>query len=101
MMTTPAIVTLNKYGLNLDTFKELLASQNGVCAICCKVPNGRWNIDHDHVKNWKKLPPEQRVKYVRGVLCWFCNRYYVGRSITVAKAENVVRYLKRYEARKP
>jgi hypothetical protein len=46
---------------------------------------------------WKKMPAEERKKYVRGLLCWFCNHYYVGRAITVEKASRVVLYLQNYE----
>lgn len=95
----PTLSTLHKYGLTTESFEAILTRQGGVCAICKKVPNGHWCIDHDHRKGWKKMPPEQRALYVRGVLCWFCNHYYVGRSITVEKAKNVVKYLVDYEER--
>jgi hypothetical protein len=58
-------------------------------------------IDHEHVRGWKKMPPEQRKLYVRGLTCWYCNSTYLGRGLTVAKAEGVVRYLKAYAARRP
>jgi hypothetical protein len=96
---TPTLATLRKYGLTIDDFKHILEAQGGVCAICGKVPNGGWNIDHDHRKGWRKFPPEKRAKHVRGILCWFCNKYYVGRCITVEKAQNVVAYLKSYQER--
>lgn len=97
--TTPRKTTLDKYGLTVDDFTEILNSQYGVCAICGRKPNGRWNIDHYHCKGWSKKPPEERKKYVRGILCWVCNRYYAGRGITVERATNLVRYLTQFERR--
>ena len=96
----PTPGTLNKYGLTAETFTEILNRQYGVCAICGKVPNGHWCIDHEHVKNWKNKPPEERAKYVRGIVCWFCNHYYIGKGITIDKAKNVVKYLVSYQERK-
>jgi len=45
-------------------YDELLAQQNGVCAICGHPPKTkRLNIDHDH-----------KTMEVRGLLCHKCNR---------------------------
>ena len=97
---TPSKATLRKYGLSPSEWWDILSRQGGACAVCHRVPaNGRLCTDHEHVKGWKKMLPEQRKKYVRGMLCFFCNHYYVGRSITVAKAANVLAYLKAYEVR--
>lgn len=54
----------DKYGMTIEAFDELLASQNGLCAICrANTPelNG-WAVDHDHETN-----------EVRGILCNHCN----------------------------
>lgn len=72
-----------------------------MCFVCGKMPKtGRLCIDHEHVKGWKKMPPEERKLYVRGLLCWFCNHTYVGRAITIEKSKRVTQYLEGYEARK-
>lgn len=98
----PLPETLRKYGLSLDDWREILERQGNVCAICELEPkSGRMVVDHEHVRGYKKLPPEERKRRIRGILCWFCNHWYVGRSITVKKARNVVAYLEEYEARKP
>jgi hypothetical protein len=60
MVKTPSKATLKKYGLSEDEWQKILTRQNGVCAVCEKVPTtGRLCIDHEHVKGWKKLPPEK------------------------------------------
>jgi len=56
---------LKKYGLTLETFEEMLASQNHSCQICkSKTPGGSGNfhVDHDH-----------ETGVVRGLLCSKCN----------------------------
>lgn len=100
MINTPSKATLKKYGLEENEWRAILESQNGVCFVCEKEPSkGRLCIDHEHAKGWKKMPPEKRKLYVRGLLCWVCNHYYLGRGINIPKAKNVVRYLEQYEAR--
>jgi hypothetical protein len=101
MISVPSPATLAKYGLSEAEWRSIGERQGWVCAICKKEPtNGRLCIDHEHAKGWKKMPPEQRKLYVRGLLDWFCNHYYVGRGITIPKAQNVVTYLSNYEEAK-
>lgn len=101
MVREPKPATLRRYGLSLEDWLAILAAQGGACAVCEKVPTtGRLCVDHEHVRGWKKMPPEQRKQYVRGLLCFFCNHYYVGRAITVQKAANVLAYLQAYGARR-
>ena len=51
------------FGITLDQYNEILASQNGKCAICYKPPDKRrLCVDHDH-KSGK----------IRGLLCHQCN----------------------------
>jgi hypothetical protein len=100
-VNVPKPATLKRYGLTAAEWLAILKAQGNVCAVCRKVPlNGRLCTDHEHVKGWKKMKPEQRRLYVRGMLCFFCNHYLVGRSITVAKAEATVLYLRTYETRR-
>ncbi len=97
----PTDETLEKYGLSRLDFKMLLESQNGICPVCEKVPStGRWYIDHEHVKGWKNMPAEKRKLYVRGVLCYFCNRFYLAKAMTKVKAKNIIKYLDDYDIRK-
>lgn len=97
----PKPATLKRYGLTEAEWRAMLWAQGGVCAVCEKMPKtGRFNIDHEHVYRWKHLKPDVRKKYVRGLLCWFCNKHYVGRCITLAKARSVVRFLLAHEDRR-
>jgi Recombination endonuclease VII len=102
VIKVPSKATLAKYGLTAAEWGAILEGQGGVCPICEKVPGtGRIVTDHEHAPGWKKMPPARRKLYVRGLCCWFCNHAYLGRGITVRKAENAVRYLKNFEARRP
>jgi hypothetical protein len=97
----PTIATLRKYGLSARRWLRILKRQGWVCAICERVPkSGRWVTDHQHVPRFKKMKPEQRRKFVRGVICAFCNSHCVGRFMTLLKARNVVKYLERYEQKR-
>lgn len=59
------------YGLEWNKYDLLLARQNGKCAIC-KLEKPLC-IDHVHIRGFKKMLPEQKVKYVRGLCCFMCN----------------------------
>jgi hypothetical protein len=101
MLQLPSKTTLAKYGLTLVQWQLMAQRQNHVCFVCKKLPpSGRLCVDHEHVKNWKKMPPNKRRLYVRGLLCGFCNYRLVAKGITLAKAREVVSYLEQYEARK-
>lgn len=96
----PLPATLRKYGLSPQEWITILEEQGNVCAVCRKVPDsGKLVTDHEHVAGWKKMPPEERKRYVRGILCYWCNHNYVGRRITATKAANILSYLKKYERR--
>lgn len=63
-----SISIIKSYGLTLESYEQLLASQSGGCAICgSKEPktkrNGRFCVDHNH-----------QTGAVRGLLCAPCNR---------------------------
>lgn len=62
---------LKRYGLTLENYETMLASQNGVCAICHKPETHRsrgaevqpLSVDHSHV-----------TEIVRGLVCDSCNK---------------------------
>lgn len=96
----PSEKTLAKYGLSKEEWLAILDRQFGVCAVCGKEPSaGRLNVDHDHVRGWKKMKPDLRKTHVRGLLCFWCNKTYVGRSLTLLKAASVVDYLTAHNER--
>jgi len=106
IIAEPTASTLKKYGGDLVSWRVLLEEQGFVCGVCGKVPSPskrdgkrRLVIDHEHVRGWKNMVPEQRWRHVRGLTCWWCNSAYLARGITVEKAEGVVRYLRRYAER--
>lgn len=102
MLNEPSSSTLKKYGLSLEQWKEMADKQGHKCYVCQIVPTkNRLCIDHEHVKGWKKKPPEERVLYVRGLLCWRCNTTYLGRGISIDRAKKVVSYLEEYQLRRP
>jgi hypothetical protein len=97
---TPTPSTLARYGLTEQEWRAILDRQGGVCYVCEQEPKkGRLCIDHEHAKGWKKMPPDQRKRFVRGLLCWFCNRQYLCRGITVERSQRVTLYLQEYERR--
>lgn len=62
------------YGISLSRWERMLEDQKGVCACCETLPGtGRLCVDHIHVKGFKKMPPEEKRKYIRGLCCFMCN----------------------------
>lgn len=65
---------LQKYGLDVAAFEEMLEGQSGVCAMCGKPPREgkRLSVDHDH----SCCPGEGSCgACVRGLLCVTCNTW--------------------------
>lgn len=102
-MKLPSKQTLRKYGL---TEQEWLAQYNkygGRCHCCLKLPKNatrNLHVDHEHIKNWDKLLPEERKKFVRGLCCYRCNRFRLLNDTDRRVAKNMLRYLERYESSK-
>ena len=105
-VTPPAQRTLDRYGISQDDWIALLKVQGWVCPICQKGnkrPKGKnavWNTDHEHVPGWEAMPPEERRRYVRGVLCHYCNHRRVNSRMPSAEAQRIADYLAAYEARR-
>jgi hypothetical protein len=91
------------YGITTKEYNKLLKDQNGICAICLREPGKtRLAVDHRHIKNYKKLPEEVKQKEVRGLCCFICNRYLIGRIERMYKEprkalEGLNRYFSKYK----
>lgn len=59
------------HGLTREAYEEMLAKQNGVCAICCTPSPFTLQIDHDHTCCPKVY---SCGRCIRGLLCISCNR---------------------------
>ena len=98
----PTPVTLKKYGLSLNEWKDILAAQGYRCPICKRVPSsGIFRTDHLHVQNYKRMKPDKKKLWVRGLPCVHCNRFFLAKGITIEKAQAVVDYLQAFEKRRP
>ena len=97
----PSQNTLDKYGLTLQEWMDIWERQGKKCPICEKEPKTlsptEFMIDHKHVRKWKTMKPEDRKKYVRGILCQWCNRSYLAKAMTSKKAANIIVYLDAFE----
>lgn len=76
-----------KFGLTLEDFDRMLASQGYVCAICFTDNWGAHGpmVDHDHVTG-----------KIRGILCHKCNLGIGHLDDSISKLENAIVYLKKY-----
>jgi Autographiviridae endonuclease VII len=77
------------YGINLESYKVLVESQNGLCAICKKKPEGSRStlqVDHDH-----------ETGRVRGLLCNPCNTGLGLFKEEPAVLTEAIEYLRRYD----
>jgi hypothetical protein len=92
--------TVSRYGITVDEWLALLHNQGWCCPICRKHRGVKWTTDHEHVRGWSKMPPEQRRRYVRGVLCRHCNWKVVHSRLSAEQARRIAAYLEAYEARR-
>lgn len=63
------------FGITTEDYELKLRTQNYVCAACGQ-PNERDDVllvDHLHIEGYQYLPPEEKRKFVRGLLCHPCN----------------------------
>lgn len=66
-----------KYGISIADYDALLLKQGGRCAVCRTTKTGTRNkffcVDHRHIDGYDALPPEDKKRHVRGLLCVTCN----------------------------
>lgn len=75
------------FGISIEEYDAILASQGGVCAICLQPPDRgriRAHVDHDHATN-----------RVRGILCGPCNQAIGLLKESVESIQRAADYLKR------
>ena len=100
-LLTPKTATLAQYGMDERDFRDLAVPQGWACGVCGNLPDsGRLFIDHEHVVGWKKMPPQERRKYIRGLACYRCNRFILNARITFKLLRLAADYLERYERAK-
>jgi hypothetical protein len=102
-MKLPSPVTLKKYGLSEEDYIDLYNKHDGCCHVCLVKPKNSTRalaIEHEHVPGFKKMPPEEKKKYVRGIACFICNYRLLTRGVTLERLRNAVRYLEEYEKRR-
>lgn len=100
-MNLPSQATLKRYGLTILEWSQLYERQEHRCPICQRIFDEKVRpcIDHQHVPHWKKMKPEQRKKFVRGLLCLWCNQRMLPKGMTRQRAMNLVAYLEKFECR--
>lgn len=91
--------TLRRYGLTELEWLEHLARQGWRCPVCRRRVE-QFVTDHEHVKGWAKLPPEDRKRYVRGLLCVYDNYKVVPSRMSAEEAGRMAAYLHDYENRR-
>lgn len=102
----PSKPTLQRYGITLDEWLGYLGVteqtvESALCAVCGRQPpSGRFVTDHEHVRGWKNMPPDERKRFVRGVVCTTCNHFILTRYGTPRKHRGAADYLEAYERRK-
>jgi hypothetical protein len=76
----------DKYGLTITEYDEMIARQDGVCAICGSDNNGkRLHVDHDH-----------KTGKIRKLLCHGCNVAIGHAKEDVGILEKIIGYLKSF-----
>lgn len=74
------------YGITSEDYERMLDGQGGGCFICGNKPKeGRYlQVDHNH-----------KTGFVRGLLCYYCNRYYVRKMDNKMRVEGLIKYLQK------
>ena len=98
-MKIPTKKTLDLYGLSEEEWIDLYNLHDGCCHVCLEpfLEGRRVYTEHEHVKGWKKMPPEKKKLYVRGLAHWICNNRILTAGVTAEKLRNAADYLERYE----
>ena len=74
---------LKKYGLDRQSYQELLIKQKGKCVLCLREFSSTPHIDHDH-----------ETGKVRGLLCYPCNSGLGQFEDDIDRLKRAIKYLK-------
>jgi Recombination endonuclease VII len=92
------------YGITIEQWEDKFKEQGKICACCKTLPGtGRLNVDHIHIKGFKKMSPEEKVKYIRGLCCFMCNTAFKAVEKTSSGKRNremlngINEYFKKYK----
>jgi Autographiviridae endonuclease VII len=78
-----------KYGITVQVFEEMMASQDGRCAICrIEITGKKLCVDHDH-----------ETGGIRGLLCAMCNLTLGKFNDDPTRFRTAADYLERHQAR--
>ncbi len=79
---------MRKYGITIEQYDELLASQGGCCAICGREPRPdiSLHLDHDHESG-----------QLRGILCFRCNNALGDFDDDLTLLRGAIRYLESFQ----
>lgn len=83
-----ARLLMRKYGITIEQYHTKLVEQNYACDICKRHESAftnRLSVDHNH-----------KTKNIRGLLCFHCNKFKVGK-LTVESAKSVYEYLLKHD----
>jgi len=99
----PLPATLKNHGLTVELWRTMLDAcprdrqGNAGCMACGKRPkNLILNIDHEHVRGYKRGSDMFKRLYIRGLVCHMCNRYRLARGATAEVLRGAADYLDRY-----
>ena len=81
------------HGITIDEYREMVAQQEGKCAICGEVPKDRLRVDHDHSCCATK---HSCGECVRGLLCGPCNTALGSFRDDPDLLEAAVKYLRKH-----
>jgi len=90
---------MRSFGITVDEFDRLLASQGGGCGICGDTPaDENLHVDHDHA-----CCPGNKTcgQCIRGLLCRYCNQALGFLKDSAVRAESAAVYLRTYEETTP
>lgn len=84
--TARAYHLLRKYGITEEQYNALLKKQDGHCALCPRTvekSGKKLSVDHNH-----------KTGEIRGLLCYRCNKFLVGRHTDPYLVELMAAYLR-------